>query len=99
MHYDPSKPLLLSCDTCDASPYGIGAVLSCFNNNHEQPVAYASQTLSPTEMKYSQLDKEALSIMYGVKHFHQYLYGRRFTILCDHKLCSTYWAKQEAFLS
>ena len=51
----------------------------------ERPIAYASRTLSPTELKYAQLDKEAFSIVFGVKHFHQFLYGRKFTILSDHK--------------
>ena len=82
-YYDPNKPLLLSCD---ASPYGVVAVLSHqLPDNSERPVAYAARTLSPAEVKYSQLDKEVLSIVYGVKNFHQYLYGRKFTILSDHK--------------
>ena len=51
----------------------------------ECPVAYASWTLTPAERNYSQLDKEALSIVFGVKHFHQFLSGRSFTIHSDHK--------------
>ena len=41
----------------------------------EKPVAFASRTLAPAEKNYSQLDKEALAIMFGVKKFHSYLYG------------------------
>ena len=43
VHYDPSKSLLLSCD---ASRYGVGAVLSQVCNGDEKPVAYASRTLT-----------------------------------------------------
>ncbi len=82
-HYDQSKPLLLACD---ASPYGVGAVLShTFADSSERPMAYASRTLGPAEKRYSQLDKEGLAIIFGVKRFHQYLAGRHFSILSDHK--------------
>ena len=82
-HYDPALPVRLACD---ASPTGIGAVLShVMPGGSERPVAFASRSLSKTERKYAQIDKEALSIVWGVKRFHVYLYGRRFTLITDHK--------------
>ena len=83
VHYDPDLPLKLHCD---ASAYGVGAVLShVFPNGDERPVAYASRTLTQSERGYAQLEKEALSLVYGVKKFHLFLYGRRFTLITDHK--------------
>ncbi|GFQ83731.1 uncharacterized protein K02A2.6 [Trichonephila clavata] len=51
----------------------------------ERPIAFASRTLSGSEKKYSQIDKEALSIVWAVKKFYLYLKGRRFTLITDHK--------------
>ena len=82
-HYDPSLPLRLACD---ASPVGIGAVLShVMSDGTKRPVAFASRTLTKTEQKYAQIDKEALSIVWGVKKFHVYLFGRSFTLYTDHQ--------------
>lgn len=51
----------------------------------EKVVQYASQTLSGTEQNDSQINKEAFSIIFGIKKFHQYLYGNKFTLITDHK--------------
>ena len=50
-----------------------------------QTVAYASRALTPTERRYSQTEKEALAVVWGIEHFHLYLYGATFTLHTDHK--------------
>ena len=79
-HYNPDLPLVLAAD---ASAYGLGAVLShTFSDGSERPVAFALKT---SEWNYSQVEKEALALVFGIQKFHQYIYGRRFTLLTDHQ--------------
>ena len=76
VHYDPTKQLILASD---ALAYGVGVVSShCQEDGSEQAVVFASRSLSAAEWNYSQLEKEGLAIIFGVKRFHQYLYGSHF---------------------
>ena len=83
IHYDPDLPLVLATDS---SLYGLGAVLShCTVEGVEWPIAYPSLSLSEPEKKYSQIEKEALSLVWGVKNFQTYLEGYHFTLVTDHQ--------------
>ncbi|XP_045541427.1 uncharacterized protein K02A2.6-like [Papilio machaon] len=84
-HFNQNAKLIL---TVDASPTGLGAILSQVGDDGaERPVSFASRTLTPAEKRYSQIQKEATAIIFGVRRFHQYLYGRTepFVLRTDHK--------------
>ena len=82
-HYDPKLPVGLACD---ASSIGVGAVLfHKYSDGSERPIAYASKSLTSAEKNYSQIEREALSIIFGVRKFQQFLCGWSFLLLTDHK--------------
>lgn len=83
VHHDVTRPLVMACD---ASPYGVGVVIShIMDDQSERPIAYGSRTLHPHERNYAQIDREALSIIFGLTKFRDYLYGRHFVIYTDHR--------------
>lgn len=81
-HYDPCSHHTVSAD---ASSYGLGAVLLQETAGQRLPVAYASRSLSDTETRYAQIEKEALAVTWACEHFRSYLLGLQFHVETDHK--------------
>ena len=76
--FDPAKPVTVRCD---ASKNGLGAVLI----QEEQPIAYASRSLSEAETRYAQIEKELLSVLFALERFNVYTYGVKVLVENDHK--------------
>lgn len=82
--FNPSARTML---LTDASPVGLGAVLMQQTAPGKPPeiIAFASHSLTTAEQNYSQIEKEALGLVWGCEKFKMYLLGRRFDLLTDHK--------------
>ena len=76
--FDPALPVVVSVD---ASPVGIGAVLL----QEGQPVAYHSTSLTDTQRRYFQIEKELLAVHFGLLRFAQFVYGQSVIVESDHK--------------
>ena len=81
--YDPSLETVVSAD---ASSYGLGAVLLQRQPSGDlKPVAYVSRSMTPTEQRYAQIEKEALAFTWACERLSDYLIGMKFHIHTDHK--------------
>lgn len=83
--YDPKKQLIVASD---ASPIGVGAILSHEINGQDKPVLFASSTLTNAQQNHSQIHREALAIMFAVSKFHDYIYGHTFILYTDQQALS-----------
>lgn len=82
--FDPSKQIIVSAD---ASCYGLGSALMQLDpvTNERELVAYASRTLTPTECRYAQIEKEALGLTWACEKFQEYLIGISIILETDHR--------------
>ena len=85
-HFDPDVQTIVMTD---ASGTGLGAVLWQVSGGKERPVAYASESLSATERKYSTGEREALTCIFACKHWHVFFFGRKFILRTDHQTLTT----------
>jgi len=72
----------------DASDFGLGAVLPQKQDGIERVIAYPSRTMTESELHYEMTRKERLAVVYGLKQFRQYLFGRHFVIQTEHAALS-----------
>ena len=77
-YFDSSKDITVQCD---ASQNGVVACLM----QDEKPIAYASKALTDTQQRWTQIEKELFSIVFGCEKFHEYVYGHNIQIQNDHK--------------
>ena len=72
--------------SADASSYGLGAVLRQRQPDGSwRPVTFVSRSMTPTEQRYAQIEKEALTLTWACDRLNQYLIGSKFTLETDHK--------------
>ena len=76
--YKPDKELVLEND---ASEYGLGSALL----QSGQPIGYASRSLTDTERRWAQIEKELLAVVFGLEKFEHYTYGRHVSVITDHQ--------------
>ncbi|XP_055507978.1 uncharacterized protein LOC129707187 [Leucoraja erinacea] len=81
--FDLKLPIVV---TCDASRFGLGAAcMQICEGDSLLPVSFASRTMTDTEQRYAQIEKELLAVVFACSKFRDFLYGVRFTVETDHQ--------------
>ena len=85
--FDDKSPIVVQND---ASLTGLGSVLL----QNDRPIAFASRTLTDAEKNYAMIELECQAVIFGLTKFHNYLYGRKFKVVTDHKPLTYIFLKQ-----
>ena len=81
-YYDRDLPVTVQVD---ASLRGLGACLIQKHKGKDQPIAFASKSLTDAETRYANIERELLAIVFACQRFSTYLLGRSFVAESDHK--------------
>ena len=81
-HYNPQLETRVKCD---ASRSGLGAALEQLTVDGWKPIAFASRFLNSCEERYSVNELELLGVVWSTEHFKNYLYGKHFKVITDHR--------------
>ena len=81
-HFNPTLETRVKCD---ASRQGLGAALEQLDSEGWKTVAFASRFLNSNEERYSINELEMLGVIWAIKYFEYYLFGKNFTVLTDHR--------------
>ena len=85
-HFDPNKQLVLQSDSITS---GLGGTIM----QDGRPIEYASRALTSSEQNWAQIEKETLSVIFGLERFDQYTYGRKVVVHNDHHPLATILTK------
>ncbi|XP_061355817.1 uncharacterized protein LOC133300313 [Gastrolobium bilobum] len=81
---------------CDASDFGLGAVLGQRKDKVFRTVYYASRTLTPAQANYTVTEKEMLAVVFACDKFRSYLICSKVTVFTDHSAIKQLFAKKDA---
>ena len=81
-HFDVHKDIRI---VCDASNNGLGALREQLGTEGWRPISFAFRFWNATEKKFSTIEIEILAIVWGSKYYRNYIIGRKFTVVTDHK--------------